>query len=130
MCSVLLKTKLSDRPGNSGEKRSHREFKISRCYRRWMIYKCHELTCLDGLPIKPRDRACIHAWKEVRSFLQNLSECLSCTFLGGAPTSIFDFFRSLRSPRLLRLPRLPRLSQISDCQKTRLYEHISRGSSI
>ena len=55
---------------------------------------------------------------------------IACLFLGGAPTSIFDFFRSLRSPRLLRLPRLPRLSQISDCQKTRLYEHISRGSSI
>ena len=33
--------------------------------RRWMIYKCTQLTYLDGRPIQLRDRACIQAWKEV-----------------------------------------------------------------
>ena len=40
--------------------------KLLMIVRRWMIYKCTELTYLDGRPIKPRDRKCIQAWKEVK----------------------------------------------------------------
>ena len=43
-------------------------------------------------------------------------------FLGGAPTSISRFFRSLRSPHTF-VPS-------SRLLKTRMYEHISRGLSI